>query len=84
MNLKPSEPITAGYDRKNQTVGNSSAVSDARIIMVLDESRAIRFEGKARGGRTRGFERQPYRSTGRRHRASEPDLVRACTKAGRH
>src|SRR3984957_11276863 len=40
------------------------------------------LEGKARGNRARGSKRQPYRPTGRRHRASEPDLVRAQCWAG--
>ena len=35
------------------------------------------LEGKARRRRTGGFERQSHRPTGRRHRAAEPDLVRA-------
>ena len=84
MNFKPSEPITAGRSQepnRRQFLGGS----DARIIMSPDEVGADpALEGKARGGRARGSERQPYRPTGRRHRASEPDLVRAQCWAGRN
>jgi hypothetical protein len=84
-----SRPTGAAPDENQTQRSDDSALDKAGPPAILrrlgcadhHEPRRVganpALEGKARRGRTRGSEGQPYRPTGRRHRASEPDLVRA-------